>query len=48
MHGHTIPVLRVKQCKIYRMYVGEKTHPINYRSAIKMTAISFKGKVLKF
>ena len=29
------------------MYLGEKTNPIDYRSAIKMTAISFKGKVLK-
>ena len=47
MHGHTIPVLRVNQCEIYRMYVGEKTNLIDYRSAIKMTAMSFKGKVLK-
>ena len=29
------------------MYLGEKTNPIDYRSAIKMTAISYKGKVLK-
>ena len=29
------------------MYLGEKTNPIDYRSTIKMTAISFKGKVLK-
>ena len=38
-HGHTIPVLGVKQCEIYRMYLGEKTNPTDYRSAIKMTAI---------
>ena len=29
------------------MYLGEKTNPTDYHSAIKMTAISFKGKVLK-
>ena len=29
------------------MYLEEKTNPIDYPSAIKMTAISFKGKVLK-
>ena len=29
------------------MYLREKTNPIDYRSAIKMTAISFRGKVFK-
>ena len=29
------------------MYHGEKTNPTDYCSAIKMTTISFKGKVLK-
>ena len=29
------------------MYLREKTNPTDYRSAIKMTAISFRGKVFK-
>ena len=28
------------------MYLGEKTNPTDYCGAIKMTATSFKGKVL--